>query len=311
VTGDQYLTPAQRQAECGGQGGGSAPAVQVRAARRDPASGAKVSEARTFNGQRVTGNDVEHDPRVTGAAAGACATITGTPYQGATTVQGWCDPATADAAVQRLQRARALATVTGDTPGHDAQVTGIARGAAHEITGTPYHGAAGDPDQQAVVPHTLATLDSRFSIGSPQRTAHLRASAAADQDPGTAARVTGSFALGRDKVTGNAEFLFRSRRPTDPDAVAAHARLTGEGRTAGLRISGCAWAAHANVTGTEGTTAAHRNPSERAGKPHAFAGAARLKTPDKHDEPRQNVTGMVGWSSSSAAKVTLSGGAQG
>jgi hypothetical protein len=64
------------------------------------------------------------------------------------------------------------------------------------------------------------------------------------------------------------------------------------------------------VTGTEGSTAAERNPSERAGKPQAFSGARRFKTLAKHEETKNLVTGLLGWSGKTAAKVTLSGGAQ-
>jgi hypothetical protein len=64
------------------------------------------------------------------------------------------------------------------------------------------------------------------------------------------------------------------------------------------------------VTGTEGTTAANRNPSERAGKPLTFSGARRFKTLAKHEESKQLVTGLLGWSGKTAAKVTLTGGAQ-
>jgi hypothetical protein len=65
------------------------------------------------------------------------------------------------------------------------------------------------------------------------------------------------------------------------------------------------------VTGTEGFTAVLRNASERDGKPQAFAGAARLRSPTVKEDQKQLVTGMFGWSSSTSAKVTLSGGAQG
>ncbi|MCS7100511.1 MAG: hypothetical protein NZL99_02315, partial [Burkholderiaceae bacterium] len=117
-----------------------------------------------------------------------------------------------------------------------------------------------------------------------------------------------SFAVGSGKVTGNVEFLHRSRAA---GAEAKRPRITGEGRTEGPPITGDAWTANPRVTGTEGYIAAERNPSERAGKPHAFASARLFKDKGHHQEPRQIVTGMVGWTPKSAAKVTLSGGAQG
>ena len=75
-------------------------------------------------------------------------------------------------------------------------------------------------------------------------------------------------------------------------------------------MTGWSWSEHAQITGTEGTTAIERNPSERAGKPQAFSGARRFKTLATREESKQLVTGLLGWSGKTAAKVTLSGGAQ-
>jgi hypothetical protein len=168
-----------------------------------------------------------------------------------------------------------------------------------------------------------AGLASRFSISSPQRSAHLRARAAEEAQSANAGGpadavgdlrssppITGSFAMGRDRVTGNAEFHFKPRSPSDPNAAAARLRLTGEGRAEGTRVTGWSWTEQSNVTGTEGSTAAERNPSERSGKPQAFSGARQFKTLAKHAETKQLVTGLLGWSGKTAAKVTLSGGAQ-
>jgi hypothetical protein len=322
VTGNQYLTPARAQAECGGSGGGTAPAAQLGAPRRDPVTGAKVGVAQTWGQQRLTGSNVEHDPRVTGDAAGSCSTITGTPYQGAGTIHGWCDPSAAAAAEDRLPRRAAVSPITGDVPEHSDTVTGTGRGAAREVTGSPYFRertqalSAGPED-------ALAGLEARFSVCSPQRSAHLRARAAQESRPaaaggqaggdaesGRSTPITGSFAIARDRVTGNAEFQFRSRGAIDPNTVAAHLRLTGEGRAQGTRVTGWSWPEQSNVTGTEGAIAAERNPSERAGKAQAFSGARRFKTLAKHEETKQLVTGLLGWSGKTAAKVTLSGGAQ-
>jgi hypothetical protein len=313
VTGDQYVSPARAQAECGGTGGGTAPAGQSGGARRDPVTGGKVSTAATWGQQRITGTDVEHNPRVTGDAPGSCSLITGTPYQGPRTMHGWCDPEAAQAAEQRLPRQPAASPVTGDTPMvNGSGVTGMTRGVARSITGTPYYrdSAAAPP---AEVP--VATLDERFSVRSPQRAAHLKADRAAADSPDATSRITGSFAVGGKKITGNLEFAFKPRHATDAGAKPAHTRLTGEGRNTGSRISGDPWAAHKSVTGTEGFTAMARNSSERNGsKPQTFAGAARFKSSEakiEKDEDKQLVTGMFGWSSKNSAKVTLSGGAQG
>jgi hypothetical protein len=303
VTGDQYLAPAQRQADCRG----SAPEAPIHAGRPDPVTGAKVTVAHTWTGRRVTGIDVEQHTRVTGSESGACAAVTGSPYQGPRTTYSWCDDVSIDAAERRLQVRTPTAAVTGDTPIHDGLVTGTARGAARAITGTPYYRellpAAATPEQP------VAVIDERFSVRSPQRSAHLHAGCRPHQDNG-GERITGSFAIGNGKLTGNLEFTFRPRQPANGDAV-ARTRITGEGRTTGRAITGQAWKEQTNVTGTEGAIAGARNPSERGGKPRAFAGAARFKALASSEDPKHLVTGTFGYSSDSAAKVTLSGGAQG
>ncbi len=310
VTGDQYLTPARQQSECGGSGGGTAAAELIEQARRDPVTGAKVRIGRTWSSQRISGTDLEHDPRVTGQEPGSCAILTGSPYHGPATLQGWCEPAQAAAAAQRLQPQSAPIAVTGDLPLHAGQVTGTARGALRAITGTPYY-RQGPAPAPAALP--VAAIDQRFSIRSPQRSAQLQRDARSSEAADGASRITGAFALGAGKITGNQEFLFHPRTPASgaSEDRPAHARLTGEGRSGGREITGYSWREHAAVTGTEGEFGAQRNPSLRAGQPQAFAGAARFKEESRHGETRQIVTGMVGGSSKSAAKVTLSGGALG
>jgi hypothetical protein len=194
----------------------------------------------------------------------------------------------------------------------------MGRGATRDITGSAYFRAS--PDEVATAAgDAVAALDARFSISSPQRKAQLRARAAektpaggGPQESGASGSpaITGSFAIANDRVTGNAEFLFRSRGSTDPNAAAAHDRLTGEGRAEGVRVSGAAWSEQSNVTGTDGSVSVERNPSERAGKPQAFSGAQQFKKLAKQDDAKQRVTGLLGWSGKTAARVTLSGGAQ-
>jgi hypothetical protein len=330
VTGDQYLTPANRQAECGGAGGGTAPAAQLAArgqgvGRRDPVTGTKVGRVETWGQQHVTGTDIEHNPRVTGDAPGSCKTITGTPYQGRQTIHGWCDAQAADSAEERLAHRASRTAITGDTPIHDPDITGTACGAGRDVTGTPYYRHGGDTDVMhgigaQALEEPVAAIAARFTVKSPQQTAHLRAAnlrAAQLAERGNASAsaasppITGSFAIGQDKITGNREFLFRPRAVPSADTQPAHTRLTGEGRTKGTRISGASWSPSSQVTGTEGPTAIERNASERAGKPQAFSGAMRFKEQATPEEPKQLVTGMFGWSSKSGAKVTLSGGAHG
>jgi hypothetical protein len=307
ITGSQYLAPARREAGCGFAGGGTAPAEQIGRDRADPVTEAKVSVAQTWAGQRVTGIDVEHNPRVTGDAPGSCAPLTGSQYQGRLTVDGYCEPAASAQAAGRRARGPATA-VTGDTPVLNQAVTGIARGAARDITGTPYYRA--EADAKTIEQNPVAALDDRFSIQSPQRAAHLRAARTPQPVEQPTGRITGSFAVGTGKITGNVEFLARARAVAAQDRAPAHTRVSGEGRNAANRITGDSWADQSNVTGTEGAFAADRNPSERGPKAKAFAGATTFKAAAKQEEPKQLVTGMFGYFSKTGARVTLSGGAQ-
>jgi hypothetical protein len=307
VTGSQYLAPARRQAACGFAGGGTAPAEQLGTSRADPVTAGKVTVAQSWGGQRITGFDVEHHPRVTGDAPGSCSALTGSQYQGRVTVDGYCATEAADAAAARRTHGSAGAAVTGDTPVHAPSVSGTARGAARDITGTPYYRA--EAEAAGTGGSTVARLDDRFSVKSPQRAAQLRAVSSAVVSGHETSRITGSFAAGGEKITGNIEFLARSRT-ANPDRPPAHARISGEGRAAGNRITGDSWADQRNVTGTEGAFAADRNPSVRGPKAKPFAGAANFKTQAKHEEPKQLVTGMFGYFSKTGARVTLSGGAQ-
>ncbi|MBV9655026.1 MAG: hypothetical protein JOZ42_10735 [Acetobacteraceae bacterium] len=307
VTGTQYLAPAWRQAACGYQGGGTAPREQIGRDRADPVTVNKVTVAESWGGQRVTGPDIEHNRRVTGDEPGSCAVVTGSQYQGPVTGEGWCD--TGAEMGRRLLHRPADAPVTGDTPVHAAAVTGTARGAGRDITGTPYY-----RDENGTVEppgDPLAAIDSRFSIRTPQRSAQLFAaqSCAAAPAPKSAKRVTGSFAVGDGKITGNVEFLARSR--SGGERKPAHAGVTGEGgATLAKRITGDSWAENPRVTGQEDAFAAERNPTERGPKARAFAGNRIFRELATHEEPRQLVTGMMGYFNKTGARVTLSGGAQ-
>ncbi|MCX8097949.1 MAG: CsoS2 family carboxysome shell protein [Casimicrobiaceae bacterium] len=307
VTGDQYLAPAARQAECGGAGGGTAAAPSLGYERRDPVTGAKVTVSSSWSGAKITGTGIDHDPDVTGDEAGSCRVITGTPYQSPETIYGYCAPEEAQAAEARRGPREPRVYVSGDLPLDSEGVTGTERGADRAITGTPYY----EPLAEAPsAKDKLASIAARFSISTPQRRAQLEHRVDPLAAPSAEARITGSFAQGEGKITGNVEFHFAPRRaPQDRDG---RPKISGEGGTKKARITGDAWVEHALVTGTEGYIAHERNPSERGqGKPQAFAGTRFFKSKAQHEEPRQIVTGMVGWSPKSAAKVTLSGGAQG
>lgn len=311
VTGDQYLMPASKQAQCDSVGTERATrprtAMSAMLGRPDPVTGEKVVESETWNRQRITGVDIEHNRQVTGDEPGACATITGTQYVGPAQYEGSCGAAqVSKAAVRVIPVGTAGGHVTGNTPINASHVTGTQRGGDRAITGTSYYRAdtsSSDSDRD------LSGINQRFSVRSPQRDAQLRADANASAAPSAENRITGAFAVGAGKITGNKEFHFTPRPRAERDE--SKSRITGEGRAEGPAITGGAWDANSKVTGTDGYIAAERNPSERGGQPQAFAGASQFKGQGKHDTPTHHVTGMVGWSPKASARVTLSGGAQG
>lgn len=194
--------------------------------------------------------------------------------------------------------------VTGDAPMNVPRVTGTQRGAERHITGTTYYRAGGE---DAMKGSGLERAAGGFSVRPPQRESQLRADAAAVRQPSAERRITGTFARGEGKITGNQEFHF-SPRAADKGA---RTKVTGEGRVEGPKITGSAWTENPKVTGTEDYIAAERNPSERAGQPHGFASAGKFKGKGNHAEPTHHVTGMVGWSPKAAARVTVSGGGRG
>ncbi|MGV6812937.1 MAG: CsoS2 family carboxysome shell protein [Brevirhabdus sp.] len=296
LTGSQYLAPAGAQAT-DAQGNG----------RADPASGGKVATSQTWGGQTVTGPQMEHDGLVTGSEHGSCSTMTGTPYYGATAAHGWCDPETADreGALRGQRTARAI---TGNVPLNDPNVSGTDRGADRSITGSAYF-VAEEGSKNVAGADMVSQSINGFSVSSPQRSSHLAARADAPVEAGGSA-ITGTFAQGTGKITGNVEFSAPSR--TGSQGVASGRRsVTGQGSVQGTAITGSAWGEQDNVTGTEGYISQGRNPSERAGGSHGFAGAGRFSDQAPMHDQKSAVTGAVGWTPKSGAKVTLSGGAAG
>ncbi|RTL62794.1 MAG: hypothetical protein EKK42_30590 [Pseudonocardiaceae bacterium] len=294
LTGDQYQRPSS-PTEWSGTDGVTAPATGD-GSRHDPVTGGKVTESVTWRGQRVTGPDVEHRANVTGDEPGVCRPVTGTPYQGPGTAFGWCDTAAGEAAGQRLDARTGGVAVTGNVPMHAQSVTGTERGRSQSVTGSAYHGEMRAAESVA----GPWSADSSFPVALARRGPQGATGEEPDED-----RVTGSFAVAQGKVTGNNEFLYRSRRRREAEPTP----VTGEGSTEGREVTGSAWTPHGRVTGTEGYISAGRNPSEAAGRSHAWAGATRFRDKSTPSDRRQNVTGQSGNTANTTSRITLSGGA--
>ena len=305
ITGDPYQDPVSYSSECGGMGGGTAPAAHLNWGRLDPVTAGKVTVAQTWGGQRVTGPSVEHRPNVTGDEPGSCRPLTGTPYQGPSTVFGWCDLDEVEPAAGRLDPRPDGVAVTGDVPTATETVTGtteIGPLDTDTVTGTPYYS-----DLRAPEPAADDWARSRaFPVALARRLVGREQEANGEAPPSSVpGGITGSFAVGDGMVTGNNEFLFRPRlngdRSKQPVAV------TGEGRTEGRTITGspAAWTADDRVTGTEGYIAAGRNPSEGGSGSHGWAGArkfAYLATPGGPADDGK-VTGRVGGNPKGTARI--------
>lgn len=280
----------------------------------------KVSVMSSRGGQAVTGTAVATPaPEVTGGEAGSTRTITGTQYARALRTDSTNAETGRQPATWRPQVA------TGDTPGvGGGDITGDERGACEPVTGTPYVG----PDNL----HASCTVSSRwltrfphadsaaevpppsdFSVRSPARQARERRDAVVTGVPSQADdRITGPGNKAGGLVTGTPEF--RHRSGSSPEWGGAEQpgarRLTGEGSQTGVRITGDAWGASSRVTGTEGASAAARNPSWR-GQPRSLGTHARAhRDVSRADVPSSPVTGSSG-NTERGALVTVSGGARG
>jgi hypothetical protein len=323
ITGDQYLGAEQFQAFC--------------ATRPEPEA-AKVGLSRTRKQLLVSGTQTGRSSKVTGDEPGTCKAVTGTPYAGLEQAEAWCAPEQRRQIEARTPRLAATpaAPLTGMQPGIGGVMTGASRGACEPITGTPYVGAdqfaaacdaaqPGDGDFPRPLQAVATELPgSGFSISSPAQQA-AQARAAMTQVTGTrydqGGRITGPFDMGTGKVTGTEQFRFGVKgqlpgslleAPVEGNpAISTEAprpRVTGEGQSAGGKITGDDWERGDRVTGTEGVSATRRNPS-RIGPMSAMAPVARKRN-ESVPEPVSKVTGSSG-STERGALITYSGGARG
>ena len=222
--------------------------------------------------------------------------------------------------------------MSGIQPGIGGHLTGAERGACGPITGTPYVGTdqlaqacAASPADEADFPQPLGGSQpwQQFSVQSPARAAQMAresrgAVTGTSYEQGN--RITGPFDMAADKVTGTEQFRFDrprvqlARGPVDPAPVSVDedvrptSRVTGEGISAGLKITGDDWDRGEHVTGTEGASARRRNPS-RPG-PMSAMPSFQSKRNQEVPEPVSRVTGSSG-NTMAGSLITVSGGARG
>lgn len=320
VTGDEYVGSQQYAAFCGSVPEPEAP---------------KVGFSVTNRVQVVSGTRTGRSDLVTGDEAGTCKSVTGTPYAGLEQASGYC-PTPAVREIRQRTPVRGSSRMSGIQPGIGGVMTGAERGACEAITGTPYVGgdqlaaacgAAGG--QEADYPQPLETAPwQRFSVQSPARaaqTARQKGGGVTGNAYEQGGRITGPFDLAAGQVTGTEQFRFDQRgtqlsrgpiqlsRPAAPVSVDQDvrptSRVTGEGISAGLNITGDDWDRGEHVTGTEGSSARRRNPT-RVGPMSAMPGAQPPKRNDSVPEPVSRVTGSSG-NTQAGSLITVSGGARG
>ena len=319
ITGDEYIGSQQYDAFCGGRPAPEAP---------------KVGFSVTNRSQVVSGTRTGRSEKVTGDEPGTCKVVTGTPYAGLEEAGNWCSGQQVQSIRQRTP-VRMGTVMSGIQPGIGGVMTGAERGACEDITGTPYVGP--DQLQEACAAAAVSDADfpqpledqpwQRFSIQSPARSAQVsrerRGGVTGSSTEVGGGRVTGPFAMAGDKITGTEHFRFNqgprplSRGPIQPAPQAPvsvdedarpTSRVTGEGISAGLKITGDDWDRGERVTGTEGVSARNRNPS-RSGTVMPMRSHDYKRNQDL-PVPESRITGSSG-NTAAGSLITVSGGARG
>ncbi|MFN9547209.1 MAG: CsoS2 family carboxysome shell protein [Cyanobacteriota bacterium] len=316
VTGDEYIGTEQYETFCGAR-----PAPEA----------AKVGFSVTPRSQVVSGTRTGRSDKVTGDEPGTCKVVTGTPYAGMEEAGAWCGTKEVQAIRQRTP-VRMGTVMSGIQPGIGGLMTGAERGACEDISGTPYVGA----DQLAASCGTASPMPvdfpqpltaapwQDFSVQSPARAAQVERQHNGAVTGGTSdhsGRITGPFDMAAGKVTGTEQFRSdrrqreEARGPLTPPAGAGAAksdqpksRVTGEGISTGLTITGDDWNRGRNVTGTEGPSARRRNPT-RIGAMSAMPNF-QAKRNEAIPEPVSRITGASG-NTTAGSLITISGGARG
>ena len=246
-----------------------------------PAPSRTDGARRIHSGTRISGIRDESD-RTTGTPDAVREEMSGTPYIGS----------------DARPRGMSAHAVTGTQPAIGSGVTGDSRGADGPVSGTPYLGE--DHLATSFGYEPVARPDRQFSVMTQRH--------ASKPYTRVTSGITGSFGKGGGKVTGVNDESF-AIRPNGTDQDSPTELVTGEGATAGQKITGDDWDRNPNVTGTEGRSSKSRNTTRR--------GAETTKTTSvsqpghrSREIPVSKVTGSSG-NTSDGALITYSGGARG
>ena len=318
VTGDEYIGSQQYETFCK-----SKPKPEAM----------KVGISLSNNANEISGTLTGRSDQVTGDEPGTCKNVTGTPYAGLEDMVNNCDSNLVNETKGKGKvylGGSSNARLTGLQPGIGGHLTGAAKGACLNPTGTPYVGGdqLGDNCSNHSSENNYANNERKnlktwedFSVNSPSRDRYSdkKREGVTGNEYENGSKITGPFDMAVDKVTGTEQFRFdknknhlltpkKDSKKFDSEKERAQSRITGEGQSAGLNITGDDWDRGDKVTGTEGASARKRNPT-RPGMTSAMP-VMDIKRNDEMKEPDFLITGSSG-NTREGQLVTFSGGARG
>ncbi len=318
VTGDEYIGSQQYETFCK-----SKPKPEAM----------KVGMSLSNNANEISGTLTGRSNQVTGDEPGTCKNVTGTPYAGLEDMVNNCDSNLVNETKGKGKvylGGSSNARLTGLQPGIGGHLTGAAKGACSNPTGTPYVGGdqLGDNCSNHSSENHYANNERKnlktwedFSVQSPSRDRYSdkKREGVTGNEYENGSKITGPFDMALDKVTGTEQFRFdknknylltpkKDLKKFDSEKERAQSRITGEGQSAGLNITGDDWDRGDRVTGTEGASARKRNPT-RPGMTSAMP-VMDIKRNDEMKEPDFLITGSSG-NTREGQLVTFSGGARG
>jgi len=318
VTGDEYIGSQQYESFCK-----SKPKPEAM----------KVGISLSNNANEISGTLTGRSDQVTGDEPGTCKNVTGTPYAGLDQVEENCNTELVNEIKGKGKvylGSSSNARLTGLQPGIGGNMTGAAKGACLNPTGTPYVGGdqlgnncSNHSSEKNYANSERKNLNSweEFSVNSPSRDNYSdkKREGVTGNEYENGSKITGPFDMAVDKVTGTEQFRFdknknnlltpkKDSKEFDSSKERAQSRITGEGQSAGLKITGDDWDRGDRVTGTEGASARKRNPT-RPGMTSAMP-VMDIKRNDEMKEPDFLITGSSG-NTREGQLVTFSGGARG
>ncbi|ANJ68323.1 hypothetical protein A9404_06285 [Halothiobacillus diazotrophicus] len=189
----------------------------------------KVRSMRTLTGNAVTGQQLDHGPKMSGDERGGCMPVTGDEYYGVEHFEPFCT-STPEPQPQKVEQSMTChgQVVSGTSVDASDIVTGNEFGAHRPISGTPYQGAQqtgciqpsamngamgaarqvsnryvrfANPELANPAPVEEAPVD--FSITTPARAAQRRITGSAMDH---SRRITGPGMLANGLITGTPEF---------------------------------------------------------------------------------------------------------